>query len=452
MSHRSPTQHHPEPRYRAASTSGRLTRRDLMRGAGAAALSPALLAAGGFAPHSARAAQGGVTLTINCSSDYQPVIQGFADQYQQASGNKVNIVAQAYNQTHDKIASGLASGAAAYDIVAVDVVWTAEFAAAGFIAPLDDRITPELEEQLVPAALVSRSYDGRIYQWPLFTMKYLYYNAAMLATAGFEKPPATWEEFTDMSKVIQEQGIAQYGTAWAMAQAEGLICDYVLLVEAFGGEFQDAEGKWILNQGGGVTALQFMVDSLTTAGTASPSSTTLDDRTNRNLFAAGEVPFLLNWTSAFKQFTDPSSSSVVDDVRIGLIPGSAAAGTVSASTTGGSGFGIAAGSPNQDAAWDFIQMMIVDPEAQRRWLAEANQIPTQKALYDDPSILGEYPQFADMRRQMDYGVGRPELPWYGQWTQVMQLELHRALTGGKTPQQALDDAVEQVNTIQEEFS
>jgi multiple sugar transport system substrate-binding protein len=452
MSHRLPNQQHAESRRRASFASPPVTRRDFMRGTAVAALAPALLTTGGDAARAARAAQGGITLTVNVSSDYQPIVQSFANQYQQATGNKVNIVAQAYNQTHDKIASGLASGAAAYDIVAVDVVWTAEFAAAGFIAPLDDRITPELQEQLVPAALVSRSYNGSIYQWPLFTMKYLYYNAAMLAAAGFEKPPTTWEEFTEMSKAIQEQGVAQYGTAWAMVQAEGLICDYVLLVEAFGGEFQDAEGKWILNQGGGVTALQFMVDSLTTAGTASPSSTTLDDRTNRNLFAAGEVPFLLNWTSAYKQFTDPGSSKVVDDVRIGLIPGSAAAGTVSASTTGGSGFGIAAKSPNQDAAWDFIQMMIVDPEAQRRWLAEANQIPTQKALYDDPAIVGEYPQFADMRRQMDFGVGRPELPWYGQWTQVMQLELHRALTGEKTPQQALDDAMEQVNAIQEDFS
>jgi len=429
-----------------------VNRRAFVRGATAAALSPALLGAGGFAPRTTHAAQGGVTLTVNCSSDYQPIIQSFADQYQQASGNTVNIVSQAYNQTHDKIVSGLASGAAAYDIVAVDVVWTAEFAAAGFIAPLDDRITPELREQLVPAALVSRSYNNSIYQWPLFTMKYLYYNAAMLATAGFTNPPVTWEEFTEMSKAMQEQGVAQYGTAWAMAQAEGLICDYVLLVEAFGGEFQDAEGNWILNQGGGVAALQFMVDSITGEAIASPASTTLDDRANRNLFAAGEVPFLLNWTSAYKQFTDPASSKVVEDVRIGLIPGSAAAGTTSASTTGGSGLGIAARSSNQDAAWDFIQMMLVEPEAQRRWLAEANQIPTFKELYDDPAIIEQHPQFAEMRKQMDYGVGRPELPWYGQWTQVMQLELHRALTGGKSPQQAMDDAMDQVNAIQEEFS
>lgn len=445
-----------DPGLTAASTHSSTTvrnvsRRQFVRGAAGAVAAPALLAATS-SPRRTRAAQSGITLNVNCSSDYQPIVQSFADQYQQATGNTVNIVSQAYNQTHDKIVSGLASGAAAYDIVAVDVVWTAEFAAAGFIAPLDDRITPELQEQLVPAALVSRSYNGNIYQWPLFTMKYLYYNAAMLDAAGFANPPSTWEEFTEMSKVIQEQGIAEHGTAWAMAQAEGLICDYVLMAEAFGGEFQDADGNWILNQGGGVSALQFMVDSITTEGTGAPASTTLDDRTNRNLFAAGEVPFLLNWTSAYRQFTDPASSNVVDDVRIGLIPGAEVAGTISASTTGGSGFGIAAQSQNQDAAWDFIQMMIVEPEAQREWLAQANQIPTYKELYDDPAIVEEHPQFAEMRKQMDYGVGRPELPWYGQWSQVMQLSLHRALIGETTPQQALDEAMEQVNAIQAEFS
>lgn len=450
MAHHSSNPRQSTARARASAIGWDINRRQFVQGA-AAALAPTLLA-GTASPRLTRAAQGGVTLSINCSSDYQPIVQSFADQYEAASGNTVNIVSQAYNQTHDKIVSGLASGAAAYDIVAVDVVWTAEFAAAGFIAPLDDRITPELQEQLVPAALVSRSYNGSIYQWPLFTMKYLYYNAAMLDAAGFADPPRTWEEFTEMSKAIQEQGIAEYGTAWALAQAEGLICDYVLLAEAFGAELQDGDGNWTLNQGGGVTALQFLVDSITTEGTGTPASTTLDDRTNRNLFAAGEVPFLLNWTSAYRQFTDPESSNVVDDVRIGLIPGSEAAGTVSASTTGGSGFGIAAQSQNQDAAWEFIQMMVVEPESQRRWLAEANQIPTYKELYDDPAIIEEHPQFAQMRQQMDYGVGRPELPWYGQWSQTMQLALHRALIGEQTPQQALDEAMEQVNIIQAEFS
>jgi multiple sugar transport system substrate-binding protein len=394
--------------------------------------------------------QGGKTLNIIASSDYQPLIENFAQQYKARSGNTVNLTAQAYNQTHDKIVSGLASGGASYDIVVVDTVWTAEFAAANFIAPLDDRITKEVQDQLVPAALVSRSYKGKIYQWPLFTMKFLYYNEKMLKDAGFSDAPKTWDELITQSKAIQQQGIAKFGTAWAFAQAEGLICDYVLMLNDFGGKYQDAQGKWILNQGAGVKTLEFMANTVTQDKIASPSSATLDDRTNRNLFLGGEIPFLVNWTSAYKQFTDPASSKVAADVRVGLIPGIKETGVISSSTTGGSGFGLAAKSTNKDAAWDFVKTMIIDEEAQRRWLKDANQIPTYKKLYDDPQLLKDYPHFAQMRKQMDYGFGRPDLPWYGEWTQTMQLELNRALTGQKSSQQALDDAMKEINRLQGE--
>lgn len=438
-------------RQHSSATENRLNRRSLLQRTGAVAIASSMVTA---APHFGRSAvaQDGITLNLCVSSDYEPIIESFAGAYEESTGNTINITSQAYNQTHDKIVSGLAGGGASYDIVAVDVVWTAEFAAAGFIAPLDDWIAQDLQDQLVQAALVSRSYDGSIYQWPLFTMKFLYYNQSMLEGAGFESPPATWEEFATMSQAMSDEGVAEYSTAWAMAQAEGLICDYVMLVEAFGGELQDDDGNWILNQGGAITALEYMAGSVEDGGFAHPASTTLDDRTNRNLFASGEVPFLLNWTSAYAQFTDEESSEVVDDVRIGLVPGTEQTGVASASCTGGSGFGIAAASPNKDAAWEFIQLAHANEDAQQRWLAEANQIPTLSDLYENESIIEEYPQFEQMRAQMDYGVGRPELPWYGQWTQIMQLELHRALVGEKSAQEAMDDAVEQLNAVQEQFS
>lgn len=463
----------PNPIATDRATTPRINRRVILRGVAAAALSSLALAACGGStdstatpatragtaatptaaagsPNAASAAQGGKTLNIIISSDYQPIVQAYADQFKQQTGTTVNITAQAYNQTHDKIVSGLAGGGAAYDLIAVDVIWTAEFAAAKFLAPLDDRITKSMQGELVPAALVARSYNGSIYQWPLFTMKYLYYNAKILKDAGFADPPKTWDELTGMSKAIQGKGLAKFGTAWAMSQAEGLICDYVLMANAFGGKYQDEKGNWILNQGGGLAALQYMVDSVAKEKIADPSSSTLDDRTNRNLFLSGEVPFLLNWASAYAQFKDPKSSKVADDVRIGLIPGVKEAGVVSSSCTGGSGFGVAAKSANKDTAWDFMKLMIVDDSAQRRWLKEGNQIPTKKVIYDDPQVIKDYPQFSQMRQQMDYGFGRPTVPWYGDWTKVLQLEINRAVIGEKTPKQALDDAMKQVNALQAE--
>lgn len=458
MSNSSRDQRPLEPEQDGPFSQRRVDRRTFLGVSGAALASLALAGCGGVSQPAAPAAgaspaasgkaQGGKTLNFIMSSDYQPIIEGIAAEYKQQTGTTVNITAQAYNQTHDKIVSGLASGATSYDIVVVDSVWNAEFAAAKFITPLDDRIPKSVQDQLVQAALVSRSFGGKIYQWPLFTMKLLYYNAKMLKDAGFAEPPKTWSELVEMSKTIQSKGIAKYGIAWAMSQAEGLVCDYVLMMNAFGGKYQDAQGNWIVNQGGGLAALQFMADNVQKDKIADPASLTLDDRSNRLGFAAGEIPFLVNWTSAYPQFKDPKSSKVADDVRIGLIPGVKEAGVVSSTCTGASGFGIGANSANKDEAWDFIRSLITTEQAQLRWLKEGNYIPTLKKLYDDPQLAKDYPHLVAMRNQMDYGFGRPDVPWYGEWTKIMQLELNRAFVGDKTPKQALDDAMKQVNALQ----
>jgi multiple sugar transport system substrate-binding protein len=269
----------------------------------------------------------------------------------------------------------------------------------------------------------------------------------MLKRAGFDAPPKTWDELSTMSKAIMQKGLAKYGLVWAGSAAEGLVCDYVLMMDAFGGKYQDDSGKWIINQGGGLAALQYMVDSIHKDKFADPASQTLDDRTNRNSFAAGDVAFILNWASAWKQFTDPGSSQVSSDARIALVPGTSA-GKQSSTCTGGSGFGIAQQSQNKDTAWNFITTMIGNEDAQRQWLKNASQIPTLKTVYNDSSLFQDNPQFTVLRQQMDFGFGRPEVPWYGDWSRVVQLELNRAIVGDKTPKQALDDAVQQLNDLQ----
>lgn len=400
---------------------------------------------------SAPAASSGKTITLVASSDYQAVYETVAKDFKAKTGASVNLITQAYNQTHDKIVSGVAGGAN-YDIVAVDTIWTAEFAAAGFISPLDDRITKSVQDKIVPAALVGRSYKDKIYQWPQFTLKLLYYNDDLLKKAGLSAPPQYLADMVTDSTTVQEKAGIKYGMGWAMSQAEGLVCDYVQMLKAFGGEYTDAKGNWILNQGGGLQALQYMVDTLYKNKVADPASLTLDDRSVRNPFNKGDYAFMFNWTSEWAQAKDPKSSQIANAVAIGLIPGVKAANVVSASCTGGSGFGLAAKSTQKDLAWQYVDMVAISEDAQRRLLKMVSSMPTYKSLYSDAAILKDYPQFAAMRKQMDYGIARPELPWYGEWTKAVQIELTNALSQKKQPKQALDDAVKAANDLAKQYA
>src|SRR5258705_13977394 len=56
-----------------------------------------------------------------------------------------------------------------FDLVYMDVTWTAKFAAAGWLRPLDGLFTQAESESLLPAALAAGRYSGRLYRIPVRT-------------------------------------------------------------------------------------------------------------------------------------------------------------------------------------------------------------------------------------------------------------------------------------------
>lgn len=116
------------------------------------------------------AKDGGVTtIRILSSDDFagfrEKAIKDFNAKYPDI---KVEMEHVAYDQLHDKEwASFNASGNAAYDVVDVDEIWTAEMANAGFIIPVTNRYTDEMKNGILPASIGITSYKNEIYGVPI---------------------------------------------------------------------------------------------------------------------------------------------------------------------------------------------------------------------------------------------------------------------------------------------
>jgi len=398
-----------------------------------------------FAPTSGAAP---AKVTVIASSEVVPVWEHAAQLFREKTGADVEIVSQGYNESFQKIVTSQVAGSHAYDIAKVDTIWLAQFAKSGFLVPLGPYLSKAFVADTIPASLQQMQYDGQI--WALdgaFNAKFFYYNKRLLRQAGIAQPPRTWEELIQQTKVLQMKGLARYGIAWGWTQAEGLVCDYTLLLNDFGGRYQDAAGHWTLNSGAAVRALAFMRDSLTSLKISDPSSITLDDRGVVNLLIQGQIPYLVSWGFAWAWAQDPSRSKVVNDVGIGLIPGSTSAHTLSSSTGGGSGYGILRTSLHKDLAAQLL-LIYASPEVQK-WEMTAlkfDQITSLQVLRD-PAVVRSDPEMVGFANQFRYVYPRPILPWYSQWSSVMQLQLHRALVGEATPQQALDEAQRQIEQL-----
>ncbi len=146
--------------------------------------------------------------------------------------------------------------------------------------------------------------------------KYLFYNKEMLQKAGIANPPKTWDELLADAKIIKQKGIVDYPIVWSWSQAEAVICDYAILLQAYGGKFLDENGKPAFNKGGGVDALKYMVQTLK-EGVTNPHSTEDLEEDVRGVFSSGKAAFALNWTYMYGMAnTNPKESQIVGKVGV----------------------------------------------------------------------------------------------------------------------------------------
>ena len=352
-----------------------------------------------------------------------------------------------YDFIHDKITTGMAAKPPAYDAAMIDVIWPDEFIKAGYLLDVTDRVTAEMKEGIFPASWNGVTRNGKIYGMPwLMDVKYFMYNKDMLEQAGFSEPPKTWEELVDQAKVIKEQGIAEYPITWSWNQKEGVVCDYAVLLFGNGGKFVDENGKPAFNDAKGVEALTWMKQTVDD-GLTNPSAVSSDEMAVEADFLAGKSAFAVNWLFQYSDSNDSSKSQVVGQVAFAPMPvfqAGADAGIKGSSVDGSSSFAVMATTPYPDQTWKFLTYLASDAvqtkysaEMLPIWKADFEGANLEKLKAANPTNPVTVPAFL---AQFPYANERPTVPYYNEASAALQLAIQEALTGVKTPQQALDEA------------
>ncbi|MBE0412769.1 extracellular solute-binding protein [Yoonia sp.] len=350
---------------------------------------------------------------------------------------KVSLEFVPYEGLHDKtlLARGSGSG---YDVVLFDVIWPAEFAENNVLLDVTDRITQEMKDGVLPGAWTTVEYNAKRYGMPwILDTKYLFYNMEILAQAGIAAPPTTWAELSEQAKAIKDQGILDHPIVWSWAQAEAAICDYTTLVSAHGGAFI-VDGAPAFQTGGGLDALEYMVDSYN-SGLTNPNSKEYLEEDVRRVFQNGEAAFALNWTYMYNLANDPNESRVVGKIGVAPAPGVAGKSAVSA-VNGSMGLGITATSQNPDAAWNYITFMTSQP-TQNAYARLS--LPIWASSYDDPAVTaGQEDMIAAAKVGLAAMYPRPTTAGYQEMSATLQQAIQEALLGQASPADALAMAAE----------
>ena len=349
----------------------------------------------------------------------------------------VNLEFVPYEGLHDKTVLAQGSGGG-YDVVLFDVIWPAEYATNKVLVDVTDKVTPEMKSGVLPGAWTTVEYEGKHYGMPwILDTKYLFYNKEILEKAGIKNPPKTWAELAEQAKTIKDKGLLATPIAWSWSQAEAAICDYTTLVSAYGGSFIK-DGKPVFSTGGGLDALNYMVDSYK-SGLTNPNSKEFLEEDVRRVFQNGEAAFALNWTYMYNMANDPKDSKVAGKVGVVPAPGVEGKSTVSA-VNGSMGLGITSTSKHPDEAWKYITFMTSQP-TQNQYAKLS--LPIWASSYDDPAVSkGQEELIAAAKVGLAAMYPRPTTPKYQELSTALQQAIQEALLGQAEPEDALKTAAE----------
>lgn len=161
----------------------------------------------------------------------------------------------AADQRHQLYVQWLNAHAADPDVLQLDVVWTPEFAAAGWIASLDGFQPPAGD--FFPQAIAASRWRGVLYALPWFLdAGTLYWRTDLMRT-----PPADFDALDRMAARAQREHGLPFGFVWEGARYEGLVTVFLEYLSAYGGTMIDASGRVAVDSDAAVAALTRMHDA-----------------------------------------------------------------------------------------------------------------------------------------------------------------------------------------------
>jgi multiple sugar transport system substrate-binding protein len=329
-------------------------------------------------------------------------------------------------------AINLQAGSDAFDVLAVDIIWVAGFARAGWLAGL------EADRGFFPGPLEAVTWEGKVHALPWFVdAGLLYYRTDLV-----ERPPRTWDELVTSAKAAMARAPGLHGFVWQGKQYEGLVCNALEYLHSNGGRVLDGNAV-TLDSPENVHALRFMADLVHRHRVTPASVTTATEEPSRHVFGQGRAAFLRNWPYAWKLFQDPASR-VHGKVGVAELP--RFPGGRSAPTLGGWQLAVNAASRHRDAAAALVRYLTGERAQKQLAMAYGFQ-PARVALYGDAELLAAQPFLGELERVFASARPRPVTPQYVRVSQVLQAQFSAALSGLAPAEAALAQAQRRIEEI-----
>jgi multiple sugar transport system substrate-binding protein len=392
------------------------------------------------------------TLRIFTGGQQRPdVMRKILDVYQSKNpGVKVDVEVggATSEQQQQYLNTVLAAKDSTLDVVLIDVIRPAQWAAAQWAEPLDSYLGAEKDAVMakyLPAYREANIVGGKVMALPYFAdVQLLYYRKDLLEKHGVT-PPKTWAELQASAEKIQKaEGNAQLsGFQTAGAPIEGTVCTYLVPMWGAGGELTDKAGKLTMTSDAAKKPFELW-DNLKKAGVTPPNLAEIPTDRIRQNFQAGNLVYGMTWGYVWNRSQNDADSTVKGKVGVVPLPGFSA--DKAATCIGGWQLAVTSFSKNKAEAVKLARWLS-SPEVSKMQAIDASHMPVFAEVYADADVLKANPWFKDALPVVQSARARPVSARYTEVSEIMRTNMNAYLAGTKTADAALGDMQKRLSDI-----
>ncbi len=395
----------------------------------------------------------------------------YAEDFKEKFDVELKVIGVPFGELYEKEKMELIAATGAYDIMIVYPKFLAEFAANGWLYPLDEfaqKLDAKLDDVTPGYRDFYCKYGGKLYALPydgdvlnLYYRKDLLENeeerAAFKAKYGYDlKVPETWDEFLDVAEFFTRKAGEKlagqvlernfYGTAY-YGQKDQIFAWWGNIFASLGGVYFDEETmEPAINSEAGIKALEIFKKI---HQYCPPDVLSYGYEELKDVFLEGDCFMVVQWPCVGKKGADPNQSKIVGKIGVSHVPGVKKDGEIyyRALMPCGRVLAVAAEAKDPWKAYQVIHYLSVETSMDDVSTAETGLDPYRYSHFAHPE---EYEMFANVedariylegvQKNMEKGYPEMVLPGTVEYEETLGVELTRALAGEKTPEQALNDA------------
>ncbi len=375
--------------------------------------------------------------------------------FKEQTGIDVTLTEIPHEEVFKKRYLDAISGAGEFDVYPLQPSVMRNFAASGYIVPLNElwKGPEEVEyNDLFPGVRAMYEYKSKVFALPLYPdVVMLFYNKKMMDAAG-QPIPKTFEEYEKVCKAFMKDtnndgAFDQWGSVlnlkggdWSTMNNLSLFL-YMNKGDWYRGQdgadlpFNDSNKyRPLLNDPKVVEALTYMV-KLYKDQVFSPGSINFSYFEAMENFSTLKVPMYIGFADQAPMIVDVNSL-VKNDVQVAPIP---AWKGVSRTFTGGWGASVSAFSKNKPAAYTFLRYFYGNSENQKA-LSALGQTPSRASVLSYAPLQKKFVWYKAMGDMLKDCKPIPLLPEWDEFTSKLEPILDEALLGKTTPKEAMDRA------------